>query len=452
MMKKFILILFISVTAKISFSQNVGISTTTPTHAKLEINGTVGAAVAMFGADKYGVTIEADNPEIGFNYFYNNGTKTIKAGYASVIGMAPVTGELYMGNFNGNQSLADYGAIGSYRQNFTLFQNGEFRFAGTNNVLHFFNGPYEDTYIRAGKNNGNVIINDIVGGKVGVGVYPTRAVLEQYGSVGTTAAIFGGDGAGISLQKNWPVIGFNHYFDGVNHKSIGQGYSGVFGVNQLNGNLYYASWPFAAIPNATLTGYTGRFVVTRLGKIGVGTEDPQADIEIVNNYGDLYENSGLRISRNGNTYATNWNIFLNQEGHLSFGYSSNGVNNDPVAYIGFNGSWNQQSDRNFKKDISYLQKEDMLKLIKQLRPAKYHFTTEKNNLPLSYGFISQEVETVFPDIVDTQKNGKYISYQNFIPILTKAMQEQQQQIEILQKENTDLKAHMDRLEKLLLKQ
>jgi hypothetical protein len=442
------IILFFSCT--IVYAQNVGISTTTPTHAKLEINGAVGAAVAMFGADKNGVTIEADNPEIGFNYFYNNGTKTIKAGYASLIGMAPGTGELYIGNYNGNQSLVDYGAIGGYRQNLTLYQNGEFRFAGTNNVLHFFNGTNEDTYIRAGKNNGNVILNDIVGGKVGVGVFPSRAVFEQYGSVGTTAAIFGGDGAGISLQKNWPVIGFNHYFDGVNHKSIGQGYSGVFGVNQLNGNLYYGSWPFAAIPNASLTAYSSRFVLSRLGKIGLGTEDPQADIEIINNYADPYENSGLRISRIGSSYTTNWNTFVNQDGHLSFGYSSNGVNNDPVAYIGFNGNWNQQSDRNFKKDISYFQDEDMLKLIKALRPAKYHFTTEKNNLPFSYGFISQEVETVFPDIVDTQKNGKYISYQNFIPILTKGRQEQQQQIETLQNENIDLKKRLEQLEKIVL--
>jgi hypothetical protein len=82
-----------------SVAQNVGISNNNPTHAKLEINGTVGAAVAMFGADRFGVAIEADNPEVGFNYYYNVVQRTIKAGYASVIGMALSTGELYIGNF-----------------------------------------------------------------------------------------------------------------------------------------------------------------------------------------------------------------------------------------------------------------------------------------------------------------------------------------------------------------
>ena len=50
-----------------SNSGNVGIGTLSPSHARLEINSSVGAAVAIFGADKYGVAIEADNPEVGFN-------------------------------------------------------------------------------------------------------------------------------------------------------------------------------------------------------------------------------------------------------------------------------------------------------------------------------------------------------------------------------------------------
>jgi hypothetical protein len=66
------------------FAQNVGIGTSSPTLAKLQINGSVGASVAMFGADKNGVTISADNPEIGFNYYFNAGSRTIKAGFASL--------------------------------------------------------------------------------------------------------------------------------------------------------------------------------------------------------------------------------------------------------------------------------------------------------------------------------------------------------------------------------
>ena len=48
---------------------------------------------------------------------------------------------------------------------------------------------------------------------VGIGTTtPTRAKLEVFGTGGIfsfTSAIFGSDGAGISLQRNRPAIGFN---------------------------------------------------------------------------------------------------------------------------------------------------------------------------------------------------------------------------------------------------
>ena len=103
---------------------NVGINTNDPSHAKLEINGSIGAAVAMFGADKFGVTIEANNPEIGFNYFYNAGSKTIKAGYGGVVGMSPGNGDVYIGNFSGNQSSADFGLISGYQNVIVVKQTG----------------------------------------------------------------------------------------------------------------------------------------------------------------------------------------------------------------------------------------------------------------------------------------------------------------------------------------
>ena len=103
---------------------NVGINTNDPSHAKLEINGSIGAAVAMFGADKYGVTIEANNPEIGFNYFYNSASKTIKAGYGGVVGMTPGNGDIYIGNFSGNQSSVDFGTITGYQNVIVVKQSG----------------------------------------------------------------------------------------------------------------------------------------------------------------------------------------------------------------------------------------------------------------------------------------------------------------------------------------
>jgi hypothetical protein len=108
------------------------------------------------------------------------------------------------------------------------------------------------------------------------------------------------------------------------------------------------------------------------------------------------------------------------------------------------------SDRNLKKDIKVL--DNSLSIINKLNPVTYNFNSEVNkglNLPdgKQYGFISQEIQQILPELtkIATQPeskdaNGKVIApaidilslnYNGFIAILTKGMQEQQQQIEEL---------------------
>lgn len=63
--------------------------------------------------------------------------------------------------------------------------NGTAVFRGTTNISHINYGEDEDTYIRAGKDFGNVIINDILGGKVGIGTNTPLANLHVfYGASG----------------------------------------------------------------------------------------------------------------------------------------------------------------------------------------------------------------------------------------------------------------------------
>ncbi len=114
------------------FGGNVGVGNTGATYARLQIAGTVGSSVAMFGTDKFGVTISADNPEIGFNYFYNGGTKTIRAGHAAYIGMFPQNGNIYIGNFNGARSTANFGDISGGSIRMLILQNGNVGIGTTN--------------------------------------------------------------------------------------------------------------------------------------------------------------------------------------------------------------------------------------------------------------------------------------------------------------------------------
>jgi hypothetical protein len=332
-------------------------------------------------------------------------------------------------------------------------------FTGTNHLSHFFFGPNEDTYIRGGKNGSNVNICDVGGGRVGIGMAsPNRAMLEQNGSVGATAAIFGGDGSGISLQKNWPAIGFNSYLDGTGHKSIGVGYGAQMGLNQLNGSLYLVSFPFNALPNTTFASFVQRFYLSRFGSIGLGTDDPQSDIQIVQK--NATENDGIKFimanpqfgtcgppgSRNFGLSFYTQSTFATCSGNLTFwddGFISSAIDAG-------NGNYYQPSDINKKKNLNYLSNDQVLPKIMLLKPVSYLMKNSKNDIP-EFGFISQEVEKVFDGFtLDSKETGvKLLCYTKFIPILTKGIQEQQQQIETLQKENADLKARLEKLEKII---
>ena len=55
------------------------------------------------------------------------------------------------------------------------------------------------------------------------------------------------------------------------------------------------------------------------------------------------------------------------------------------------------------------------------------------------GFIAQEAELVVPEVVDGEDGKKTLSYGQLTAVLTKAIQEQQELIEALQKEVEELK-------------
>jgi hypothetical protein len=56
------------------------------------------------------------------------------------------------------------------------------------------------------------------------------------------------------------------------------------------------------------------------------------------------------------------------------------------------------------------------------------------------GFIAQEVEKEFPQLVKTDEKGvKSVAYSNMTPVLLQAIKEQQQQIDELKKEIEKLK-------------
>ncbi len=146
------------------------------------------------------------------------------------------------------------------------------------------------------------------------------------------------------------------------------------------------------------------------------------------------------------------------------------VNNDLQVNgdIRYTGTSSQTSDKNLKENIRPLQ--NGLETIMKLNPTTYNFrgNGEYNGLKLStglhYGLIAQEVEEVLPSLVknnvhtytvpvnsgsgpdatqetEVEKTMDYktMNYTELIPVLIKAVQEQQKEIEDLKKQIKSLK-------------
>jgi len=130
------------------------------------------------------------------------------------------------------------------------------------------------------------------------------------------------------------------------------------------------------------------------------------------------------------------------------------IGNSSVGYAGIQVAWDVTSDRRWKENIRELPYG--LEFVKQLKPVDY---VRKNNNAKTreIGFIGQEVEALLAEIgYDDQgllhKDDKgYISlrYNDFIAILTKGMQEQQEIIDHQQKEIESLKSNQSNLNQRL---
>lgn len=188
-MKKIIIFLLVFSTGFFAGAQNVGIGTSNPTRAKLEVHGFVGGSYtsAIFGGDSAGVSFQQSISTIGFNQ-YRDGydSRYIGNGYAAIQYLDNITGLMGFdlispGTANGFTQghkrvltftpLANVGIGNIYpSSSLTVARNPGVNatawFYGTTHATAFNVGAQEDTYIHAGKDGSTVIVNDIPGGKV----------------------------------------------------------------------------------------------------------------------------------------------------------------------------------------------------------------------------------------------------------------------------------------------
>jgi hypothetical protein len=107
-----------------------------------------------------------------------------------------------------------------------------------------------------------------------------------------------------------------------------------------------------------------------------------------------------------------------------------------------------RSDARLKDNVQPLDS-GIMQLLK-LKPVSFTWKSGSNEPAgkSDIGFIAQDLEKVFPNLVTTDENGyKGIDYVKLVPVLVKAAQEQNARIDAQQKEIDELKAEIAGLTK-----
>ena len=178
------------------------------------------------------------------------------------------------------------------------------------------------------------------------------------------------------------------------------------------------------------------------GNLLVGTTNTDPTFNRVD--GMNISSSHAIFSRGG----ASWDLGRNSTSgvHISF-YTDNGSARVSAGNISSNGSttaYNTSSDYRLKENVDY----DFTALdrVAQLKPARFNFIADEDTTV--DGFLAHEVQDIVPeaisgekDAVDDEGNPEYqgIDHSKLVPLLTKAIQEQQTQIEALQSEINLLK-------------
>jgi hypothetical protein len=308
-----------------------------------------------------------------------------------------------------------------------------------------------------------VTVQSVTAQNVGIGTTNTsRAKLEVQGAAGATSAIFGGEGAGISFQRDWPGIGFNEYFNN-GHKYMSNGFAAVQFLDPNSGYMSLHMFPTGAA-NATVASLNVAMVIGNNGNVGIKTSPGNASLYAIKggNYdgaavfaGTNY-NSQFYFSQSEQTYIrpgkAGSNVYINDAatGKIIIGAGGNfvGINsslsNYPLHVVQTGGTgiilvepaemfnnWEMRvapyqggpaSSLNMiyngglsslfrPSDGSIIVPSDrriktnirslppVLDKLLQLRPVSYEMKYENPEHEKSIGFIAQEVRELFPEMV-----------------------------------------------------
>ena len=138
-------------------------------------------------------------------------------------------------------------------------------------------------------------------------------------------------------------------------------------------------------------------------------------------------------------------VFDRTNNGVVVGFKQNGGSDvGSISITSTNTAFNTSSDYRLKENVNY--EFDALSRVKELKPARFNFIVEKDKTV--DGFLAHEVSDIVPeaitgekDAIDEEGNPDYqgIDQSKLVPLLTKAIQEQQELIEDLQTQINNLR-------------
>jgi hypothetical protein len=463
-MKKIILrtIFFLTLITSIATSAQVGIGTAVPDGA-LDITSTTdGLIIPRVALTALNSASPLTSPIIS-ELVYNTGTSLSPAGYFywdgakwvqlmttvatswNTIGNSGLSGTT---NFIGTTDAVDVAfrrsnsAAGKIGATSTAFGVGALAAgAGTNSTAFGNNALAVSTgsnNVAFGQNalaacNTTAQWNTAVGTNTLKGINSNAA--QSNTAIGSDAMSLG-----TGNISNCVAIGYKALLQNTASNSTAIGYFALQGNTTSSGNtaVGWSSLNNAGGSANTALGYESGFNAIGSNNVCVGY---QAGKNASNASGN---NTLIGFQAGLSTTGTN-NIAIGYNTQVDVAANSNQIRlgDQNITLATTKVSWTTSSDRRWKDNIK--NSELGLDFIKTLRPVSYF---RKNDVfkKTEYGFIAQEIETALLNvgdknngIVNKDDNGMYgLRYNDFISISIKAIQEQQQLIEQLEKANQQL--------------
>lgn len=349
--------------------------------------------------------------------------------------------------------------------------------AGTNNQMFTIdidpnNGTlYEQFQIKYDGNNTVFSIDDT--GNVGIGTSTPQSKLDVAGNIEADSITVKGVPVGASSDSYWSDNSGNIYYNGGN---VGIGTSTP--ASNLHVYVPGSSSPVSALTVDVKTFVTASnaessyylrmrdigggaeaFAVRGDGKIGIGTSSPELKLQIVDIAQDL-DGGAVLI---GPTFSPHIRIGHNTEqlwiqthgskpllinpllNNVGIGTATPGAKLDVAGDVKATAFY-YTSDKKLKDNIQDIP--DSLEKIKKLRGVSFEW---KDSGKKSLGLIAQELEEVFPELVETNNSTdlKSVQYGNLVAPLIEAVKTQQAQIEAQEQRIKSLENEISKLKLLI---